>query len=171
MKDITDKHVIIGKFGRLHGLKGWITVHAESDDSTAILKYKQLMIKTTKTGWQNIPIVNIRLHGKLVIIQIQDVDTPELARTYIGKKIAVLRSQLPTLKPNEYYWTDLEGLTVINEQNENLGTIHYLFRTGSNDVIVTQGDRERMIPFISQTVILGIDFKNQVMHVNWEAEF
>lgn len=43
---------------------------------------------------------------------------------------------------------DLEGLDVQTVEGVKLGIASHLFSTGSNDVLVTRGDRERMIPFV-----------------------
>ena len=56
------------------------------------------------------------------------------------------RSRLPKPKPGEYYWVDLEGLRVVNREGIVLGTVSHLFETGANDVMVVDGERERLIP-------------------------
>jgi 16S rRNA processing protein RimM len=40
--------------------------------------------------------------------------------------------------------------------------------TGANDVLVTEGERERLIPFIAEKVILDVDFAKGVISVDWE---
>ena len=44
-------------------------------------------------------------------------------------------------------------------------------QTGANDVLVVkQGGRERLIPFIDQAV-LDVDLANMRISVDWDAEF
>jgi 16S rRNA processing protein RimM len=40
--------------------------------------------------------------------------------------------------------------------------------TGANDVLVTVGERERLIPFVVDKVILDVDLANGVITVDWE---
>ena len=42
---------------------------------------------------------------------------------YRGKEIAIPRAQLPQPQPNEFYWADLIGLKVVNEQGEDFGAV------------------------------------------------
>jgi 16S rRNA processing protein RimM len=85
-----------------------------------------------------------------------------------GKKIAIRREQRAKLKKNEYYWSDLEGLTVINQHDTVLGKISYLIETGSNDVFVVKGDKEHAIPYLLGDVVISIDLDTRIMRVNWE---
>ena len=59
-----------------------------------------------------------------------------------------------------------------------LGSIAYLFETGANDVIVVKGDgdqsvddRERLLPFLPDEVIVEVDLDAGVMTVDWDPEF
>jgi 16S rRNA processing protein RimM len=45
-----------------------------------------------------------------------------------------------------------------------------ILRTGANDVLVTNGERERMIPFIDD-VIRAVDPDAGVIRVNWGADY
>ena len=71
---------------------------------------------------------------------------------FVGADIEVAVSRLPRLKPGEYYWSQLEGLKVINLAGQELGVVSYLFETGANDVLVVAGERERLIPY-THTVV------------------
>lgn len=90
----------------------------------------------------------------------------------MGADIAVKRSQLSgSMESGEYYWTDLKGLTVINREGVSLGQVDYLFETGSNDVMVLKGERERLVPYIWQQVVLDVDFLKGQMIVDWDMDF
>jgi 16S rRNA processing protein RimM len=109
-----------------------------------------------------------RLHGKDVIIKLAGINTPEEARLLTGKLIAITRSQLPALDQNEYYWSDLIGLTVVNKDGTVYGKVAYLIETGSNDVLVVKGDKEHAIPYLYGSVVLNVDLEKQQILVDWE---
>ena len=97
------------------------------------------------------------------------LNNPEEAGLYTGKLIATVRTKLPKLKHNEYYWSDLEGLQVIDQQGSHLGKVAYLMATGTNDVLVVKGEQEHAIPYLLGNVITSIDLAKQEIHVNWEV--
>ncbi|MBP0661591.1 16S rRNA processing protein RimM, partial [Mycobacterium tuberculosis] len=70
-----------------------------------------------------------------------------------------------------YYWVDLEGLQVRTVDGVELGRVSHLFSTGSNDVVVVQGDRERMIPFVQPDFVKSVDFEANLVIVDWDPEF
>jgi 16S rRNA processing protein RimM len=40
--------------------------------------------------------------------------------------------------------------------------------TGANDVLVVEGERERLIPFLQGSVILDVDLASATIYVDWE---
>ena len=63
---------------------------------------------------------------------------------------------------------DLEGLEVVQRDGSVVGTVAYVMETGANDVLVTKGERERLIPFIVDEVILDVDLAKGVISIDWE---
>ena len=45
-----------------------------------------------------------------------------------------------------------------------------VLETGANDVLVVEGERERLIPFIAD-VIAAVDLEAGSMRVNWDADY
>lgn len=161
-------YVIIGKIGTTYGISGWLKIFSYTDSVSDILDYSPWYIEDTQHGWQELALTAGRAHGKGVIVKIANIDNPEQARLLTGKNLAILRSQLPVLSKDEYYWRDLVGLNVIDQHGVDLGKVVYLMETGSNDVLVVKGEKEHAIPFLLNDVITSIDLDNQTMHVNWE---
>jgi len=58
-----------------------------------------------------------------------------------------------------------------------LGRVSHLLETGANDVLVVKADdesiddRERLIPYLMDSVIIEIDLENQTIRVDWEADY
>jgi len=46
-----------------------------------------------------------------------------------------------------------------------------LLETGANDVLVVQGDRERLIPYLPDQVILKVNKEDKCIVVDWDPEF
>ena len=70
---------------------------------------------------------------------------------------------------DEYYWTDLEGLRVRDRDGTVIGTVAYLLETGANDVLVVRdGEREILVPFVTGDVIKQVDLADGVIDVDWE---
>jgi 16S rRNA processing protein RimM len=59
-------------------------------------------------------------------------------------------------------------MQVLHRDGTELGEVAYLMETGANDVLVTKGERERLIPFIADQVILDVDFAKGIITVDWE---
>ena len=109
-----------------------------------------------------------RKHGQYLLAQFENCEDRDLCRRYTNLKIAVTADQLPETAEGEYYWKDLEGLTVKTEQGELLGHIDHLFATGANDVIVVKGKKKHLIPYIDH-FILDINLENSLMIVDWDT--
>lgn len=107
-------------------------------------------------------------HSKTVIARLEGVADRDQAAELVGCDIAVSRADLPEPGDGRYYFRDLEGLRVVDKDGTELGTVAYVMETGANDVLVTTGERERLIPFIADEVILDVDLATGVISVDWE---
>jgi 16S rRNA processing protein RimM len=161
-------YIIVGKIGSTYGIQGWLKVFSFTEEMANILDYEPWYLEEGST-WQAIQRNAAREHGKCVIAKFAGCNTPEQARLLTGKKIAVKRSQLPDLAKGEYYWKDLEGLTVINQDGDALGKVKYLIETGANDVLVIEHQgKEHAIPYLPGNVVTRIDLDKQEIQVDWE---
>lgn len=168
MKTVDETYIKVGKIGATYGVLGWLKIHTYTEFGASILEFKPWYLSQENDSWQAVQIEAGRVHGKGIIVKLPGINTPEEARLYTGKLIAIRRSQLPTLPKNEYYWSDLEGLTVINKNGEVLGKVVYLIETGSNDVLVVKGAKEHAIPYLPGTVVTKVDIEKQEIYVDWE---
>lgn len=166
MKSTETEYVIVGKLGATHGIQGWLKLYSFTEPAENILAYKPWYLEDA-TGWELIKPEANKKNINGLTIKFAGLNNPEEARLLTGKKIAVLRSQLPRLKQGDFYWSDLEGLTVMNVDGTVLGKVMFILETGSNDVLVVKGDKEHAIPYLPN-VVTSVDLANQVIHVDWE---
>ena len=115
--------------------------------------------------------------GKGLVVQLKGVGDRTAAEALAQADILMPKEALPELSDDEYYWHELEGLTVFTQSGERLGQVSYLFETGANDVMVVRGDndaidkRERLLPFLPDDVIVEISLEDGRMVVDWDPEF
>lgn len=133
----------------------------------AILDYDRWYVKR-QGEWQAAAIREGKRHGKTVIAHLEGVDDRDEAAALVDCDIAVDRQALPAADDGSYYWADLEGLQVVRRDGTELGHVAYLMETGANDVLVVRGEHERLIPFVADKVILGVDLDNGVISVDWD---
>lgn len=164
-----EKRIILGKLGSVYGVHGWLRVHSFTDPASNISQYPVWQIQHNKQ-WHNVPIDKIKAHNNGLVVLLKGINNREIARTYTNDMIAVYQSELPKLEDHEYYWSDLIGLNVITTQGVELGKITQLQETGSNDVLIVKGKRERLIPYTEDTVI-AINLKDHLMTVEWDPDF
>lgn len=167
---VTDDYIILGRLSGVYGLRGWVKVYAETRERTDILEFKRWYLKRPG-GWQAVRLLEGRAQAKGIIARLEGVEDCDAAHALIGTEIAVRKQDLPPVAPGTYYWDDLVGLKVINLEGIEFGTVSHLFETGgANDVVVVQGERERLIPY-TKDAVKSVDIKARVMRVDWDADF
>ena len=162
--------VVLGRINGLYGVRGWVKVYSYTEPRDNILNYKPWLVHY-QGQWREMVLVEGRTQGKGVVAHIQGFDDRDQAATLIGSDIAVGRDQLPPSAPGEYYWADLEGCRVVTTGGVELGQVSGLFETGANDVMVVQGERERLLPFLQPDVIRRVDLDGRLIEVDWDPEF
>ena len=165
------RFVTLGRISGVHGVQGWVRVHSDTSPRENIVNYSpwSLVHRGRRATWK---LISGRRHGKTVLAKLDGCDDRNVAEELVGALISVPRAALPeTAASGEYYWADLVGLAVKTTDDVDLGRIDHLFETGSNDVMVVQGDRERLVPYIWQQVVLEVDLKAGEMRVDWDPEF
>lgn len=160
--------IIVGKVGATFGVQGWLKIQSFTEQPASILDYAPWQLSSDQKHWNPVSFDESALQHNTVLVRFEGIHTPEAARLFTGKLIGVPREKLPALPKNEYYWSDLKGLTVIDQHGHTLGQVVSLMETGSNDVLVVKGDKEIAIPYLPQKVILSVDLIKREIHVDWE---
>jgi len=152
-----------------YGVRGWVKIQPQTEAVDGLLSYPGWWLARDQ-DWQEYKVVEGRAHGATLVARLEGCDDRDQAMALRGLQVAVHRSELPPPEDGEFYWCDLIGLQVENTRGEKLGQVEEVFATGANDVLVVRGERERLIPFIAP-VVIGVEFENARILVDWEADF
>ncbi|MBB6244061.1 ribosome maturation factor RimM [Rhodanobacter sp. MP1X3] len=166
------RRVLIGRIVGLYGVQGWLKIESWAEPRMKIFDYQPWLLNTAPGVETQIAGAKGRQQGKGMVAQLPGIDDREQAAALIGMDIHVDRGQLPPPGKDEYYWVDLEGLEVVTTEDVVLGRVSHLFATGANDVVVVRdGERERLIPFIQRSYVRSVDLSAKRMVVDWDPEF
>lgn len=180
--------VEVGRIVDAWGVKGWIKVQPFASDPQALFSSKRWFIKPPEDTsvkrpasakpaslWPTLlKIVQAKDHGDVVVAQAQDVEDRSGAEALRGARIFVPRSSFPTADPNEYYWVDLIGMSVVNREDEVLGSVVGLIDTGPHSVLRVQPAdpraEERLIPFVAAYVD-DVNTTDRRITVDWGVDY
>lgn len=159
----------MGRITAPFGIKGWVKLQPFTAEPANLLAYPLWWIGS-EAGWQQCRVERADVHSGSIVAKLAGCEDRDAAMRYRGRQVAVSRESLPAAGNNEFYWADLIGLRVVNVQGEDLGTVSRVFETGANDVLVLEGDRERLIPF-TEHVVQQVDLAGGVIRVDWGADY
>lgn len=165
----------IGQLRKPYGIKGWLWVFSDTEEREAIFDMQPWWMKTA-TGMKPLTVKQWRQQGSGLVAQFEQVPDRNIAETMHGVSIWVTKDALPEPEEDEFYWSDLVGLQVLNEQDEYLGDIAEMFDSGAHDImrVAANSDsldnEERLIPWHKQTV-LQVDMAEKKVLVAWPSDY
>lgn len=164
LKSATDKKIIIGKIGAAHGVRGDMKVYPLTDFPDRFNTIKKAYVDD-----QLIEIVSTRYQNNFVVMKVKGINSREEVARFTNKLLKIDRSDVPPLAEGEYYSFDIIGLQVINQDDEILGEITEILKTGSNDVYITKAKdgRQILLPALKK-VVTEINLEEGFMRVIWD---
>lgn len=181
--------VEVGRIVDAWGVKGWIKVQPFAADPQALFSSRRWFLKPPEAQGPRRPappaavppllkISQVKHHGDAVVAQVQDVADRGAAEALKGARIFISRASFPTADPDEFYWVDLIGLSVVNLQGDTLGTVTGLLDTGPHSVlrIAPQGAQpgdeasERLVPFVA-AYVTEVSLADRRITVDWGLDY
>ena len=172
---IPDRIVVLGKIGAPYGVRGSVRIVPYADDPQEWSKLPHWWLGCDEAApgqWRQTRLIQCRTHQDALIAQFEGVTDRTIAEELREMLIGVPRFLLPATERDEYYWGDLIGLEVRNQQEQSLGRIVGLIETPANSVLrVRDGDSaERLLPFVS-AIVLDVDLRKERVTVAWELDW
>ena len=107
---------VAAKFGKVNGIKGWLSVNIYLTASSEIDKFSNFYINNKATN------LLFKKKGNKVVCKIEGVNDIDTAKQYVGSEIFVDKKELPKLEEGQYYYNDLLGLSV-RIKNKKIGRL------------------------------------------------
>ena len=165
--------VCLGAIVGVHGIRGEVKIKCFCDDEKHLTAYGAL---SNEQGDKTLDIKVVGHSKDLLRAKIKGVEDRTTAESYIGTGLYIERDKLPSLDEEEFYHTDLIGLTVKDNQGEKLGEVNAIYNFGAGDIleIKTNEGALEMLPF-NKNFVPTINIKDgyiivEMMLADEEAE-
>ncbi|SME97022.1 ribosome maturation factor RimM [Pseudogulbenkiania subflava] len=164
-----DDLVLMGYVRGAFGVRGWVKIHADTEFADSLFQYPVWWLGRDGQ-WSSYRFEEGAVQPKALMAKLAGVDTREAAEAMRGMQIAISRSEFPDTDDDEYYWSDLIGLDVVNKDGQRFGQVAELMETGANEVLVVrEGKSEWLIPFVGQFV-LDVSLADKRITVDWNLD-
>lgn len=155
----------VGVITSTHGVRGEVKVFPTTDDARRFKTLKKVILDGREP--LELSIEQVKFFKNMVILKFKGYDNINDVETWRQRDLLITRDQAVELKEDEYFITDLIGLTVVNEEETVLGRVKDVLETGANDVYVVElaNGKELLLPAIKDC-ILNVDLEGGRMKVH-----
>ena len=159
----------MGRLVAAVGIRGEVRVKTFTEDPEGLADYARWVVKT-KQGWREMPLEAFALRPNGAVAKLGGCDDRDAAELLRGADIAIPREEFDAEEEGEVYLVDLIGLDVVDEQEGKLGIVDSFVQTGPTSVMVVNGVRERLIPFVDDFV-KQVDREAKRITVDWKRDY
>jgi 16S rRNA processing protein RimM len=159
--------IAIGRLTKPHGLQGEIVMLPYVYDLTLLpdLTACPISLRQGQDKVQERLVVAWRIFKKRLLLRLNECSDITQAETLREWEVLIPRQSFALLPPGEYYWFEVEGLTVYASDGQYLGIIAEIIHTGSNDVYVVRHETHEVLVPALKDVVREIDLAQGRMHL------
>ena len=157
----------VGKIVNTHSLKGEVKVISSTDfEEERFKKGSKLLITRGNQLIREVVVQSYRNHKNFLLVKFEGIDSVEEAEKLKNLQIKIDSDEVGELEENEFYFHQIIGCEVFDENDKNLGEIIGILTPGANDVWVIKGEegKEILIPYI-EDVVKQIDITNKKVNI------
>ena len=141
-KQAKQKNIVVAKFGKTIGLKGKLLVHSYFTTQSDILNFEKFTVDEKEDILVKLEKKDKKIHAKIV-----NVETVEEAKDFTGKLIFLNKKYLPQLRPNQFYFSELEQMEVLINKKK-IGYIKHVYSHGAGEYLeIKCNNGELLVPF------------------------
>lgn len=160
--------LLVAKTSSAHGLYGKIRIVLYAEDLGLFKKGRKVYISRDGKDEKIFDIVSASPYKRnFAILTLSGIDNRNQAEEIEGYDVFMDKSFLPEIETEDtFYWKDLIGVSVYDEQGTFLGILESIIETGSNDVYVVKNDGEELLIPALVSVVKAVDVSRRSMHVS-----
>lgn len=149
--------MITGRVLKAYGVLGWVKVEVLSANPRRFLAGNAFLVQEEE-GMRRLELEAVKPAPGALLVKFLGVDDREGAGHLAGKELLVDAGEQGEPPEGSFWEHDLLDLTVVTEEGRCLGEVTEVLETGSNDVLVVQGEEECLIP-MTREVVRSVDLE------------
>ncbi|MDT2736941.1 ribosome maturation factor RimM [Enterococcus pseudoavium] len=157
----------VGKIVNTHGIRGEVRVISTTDFAEERYQVgEQLFLFRDNQEMLPLTITSYRRHKNFDLLSFEGYPNINDVEAFRDGILKISEKQLGDLAEHEYYYHEIIGLTVVDEQKQEIGKITEILSPGANDVWVVKrkGQKDALIPYI-ESVVKDIDLTEGIIQV------
>lgn len=149
-----------GKVLKPHGIHGEVKVMVFGGELEDLSSIERLVVVCGFSGeHRELHIEGVKYCANGAIVKFGGVDSKEQAESLRGVTLFVDTEALPERGEDEYYWHELIGLGVYDENGRQLGTVSGLLDRASQSLLVVAGDGDEFYVPMVEVFVKEINLK------------
>jgi len=157
-----DDLVVVATVIKSHGLKGLLKVRVETDNPKRFLPGESLLL-VLANRIQEATVESFTPQNKYGLLKLAEISSIEQADPWRGAELAIPDSRLEPLEPGRYYTFQLLGISVISQDNQQLGVLSRIEDMPSGDIYLVKGPKGEFYIPAQGDIIQQIDLDKKVM--------
>ena len=148
-----DDLVAVGAVGAAVGVRGEVTIVSWTDDPDLRFAVGSVLV-TDPADSGPLTVASSRSQGAKLVVRFDGVDDRNAAEALRRTQLFVSAATRPQLSdPDDFYDTDLVGLSAVDPAGEPLGTVTAVEHgAGGDRLVVTRDGHDHLVPFVSVIV-------------------
>jgi 16S rRNA processing protein RimM len=145
--------LLIGEVTKPHGLRGHLKVHSYASSLESFLPGRQVYLSRSEKIKEWV-VSETKTQGHSVLLKLQGLDNRQQAEELVGYSIYLNEKELKALPEGEYYWYQLIGSRVYDDQDRYLGVMKDIISTAAHDIwVVRDGEKETLFPAVEDFIL------------------
>ena len=141
-KQVKQKSIVVAKFGKTIGLEGKILIHSYFTTQSDILNFDKFSVDQKEDV-----LIQLEKKNRKIYAKVTNIETVEEAKVFTGKLIFLNKKYLPKLKPNQFYFSELEQMKVLIDKKK-VGYVKHVYNHGAGEYLEIKCDNdELLVPF------------------------
>lgn len=154
----------LGKVVKTHGLKGELSIYLDVDVPD---EYEELDSLLIERDGQLVPyfIADLNLQSQRAIVKLEEVNDIAAASELVGCTIWLTLDNLPELDEDQFYYHEIVGYQVIDEEKGPLGLVASVASLPHQDLLVMDYQGHEVLIPITNDIVLSHDAEAETLTV------
>ena len=147
------KYYIVGQIVNTHGLKGEVKINSETDFDR--FKPGNILYIKRQNEYIKVVVATHRVHKGLDLVSFVNYQDINLIEHFKGCTLVIDDTQLEELAADEYYFHDLIGKKVYNQNNEYIGDVCDIRDLPHGEILEIKRENKKngLVPFNKEFII------------------